>query len=225
MIFAVGTNTGKDLYYMSRATTTSEWTGLAPLPFNTTGSSEETPRFSADDKTLYFASGRGNANGNLDIYAVTRTAANNTTWSATLTKVTGPNSTATDKWYMPCSSNGTNHYVLVRNVSDSNTDLFEGTVGSAPTAITTLNTTANESGVFITRDCLTIYYSTASVTPAAILTSHRDTLTSAWSTPTKVTDFKDAAGNQEDPWVSADLRIFAFATDTSGTKDVYISTR
>ncbi|HEX7840864.1 MAG TPA: hypothetical protein VF469_25475 [Kofleriaceae bacterium] len=230
MIFAVEvtnatTNTTtKDFYYTSRSSIGAAWAKPEPVPFDT-GSSEETPRFSGDDKTLYFASDRATA-GNLDIYSVKRQAAGNTTWG-TPVLVAGVNTSATEKWFTPCTGG---HYVVVRSVANAGTDLFEGTLGGgAPTTIANLNSTASDTGAFLTQDCLTIYFASFRTTPVKIFTSHRATLTDAWPPPTPVDDFKIGTGgdNQEDPWLSPDGKTFAFASDAAGNgnKDIYLSTR
>src|SRR5204862_1241635 len=75
LVFAVADpadGNNKDLYIMTRTTTTSAFGTPSKLPFSVTGSSEETPRFSPNNKTLYFASNRAGGTGGLDIYRVTR---------------------------------------------------------------------------------------------------------------------------------------------------------
>jgi Tol biopolymer transport system component len=225
LIFAVANPTGsKDLYYTSRAVIGGAWTTPAVLlPFDTIAASEETPRFSGDDKTLYFASDRVTP-GNLDIYAVTRPAAGSTQWGLPRV-VTGLATGVIEKWFAPC---GTDRYVVVRSTTAAGTDLFEGTLGGgAPAAIPSLNSPDNETGSFLTQDCLTIYFASTRVTPQKIFVSHRATATAAWPQPMPVDDFKITGGNgnQEDPWLSSDGRTFAFASDAAGDKDIYLSTR
>ena len=58
-----------------------------------------------------------------------------------------------------------------------------------------------------------------------IFVSHRLSVTAPWDLPIPVDDFPATGGNQEDPWLSADKRTFAFASDAAGTKDIYLSTR
>jgi len=58
-----------------------------------------------------------------------------------------------------------------------------------------------------------------------IYTSTRAAVTDPWPAPTMVSDFLALGGNQEDPWMSPDQRTFVFASDVSGTKDVYLSSR
>lgn len=220
LFFAVNTANGKDLYVTTRASVTGAWTTPTALPFNSATTSDETPRLSADDKTLYFASSRG---GNLDIYSVTRPAVGSTMWSAP--QAMAINTTAPEKWYAPC---GATHYLLVINDAGGNGHLYEGVVGSAPKAITELNSTASETGSFATPDCLTVYFASTRSGTNLLYTAHRTALTQPFTPPTVVTDFAiagAATAAQEDPWMSVDGRTFAFASDASGTKDVYLSTR
>jgi Tol biopolymer transport system component len=230
MIFAIDSANGKDLFYSSRSSTdaAAQWTAAAPVPFNS-GQSDETPRLSADDLTLYFASGRA-GNGTLDIFKVTRTAPGNTTWGNPQRMTAVSTTNLVEKWFMPC---GTDHYIMVQSVGTANgqTDLVEGTLGGPkPAPIVELNSAASETGTFVSPDCLTIYFASARTTPQQIYTSHRLAIGSPWaSPPSPVTDFPiltgTGNGNQEDPWLSPDGRTFVFVSDSAGTKDIYLSTR
>lgn len=226
MVYAItdATSGKKDLYYTSRTAIGQPWsTPPSKLPFDT-ASSEETPRFSVDDKTLYFASDRTTA-GNLDIYSVPHTPGANT-WGAAKVMTPFNSTTLTEKWLSLCSDG---HYVIVQGPPTGDSHLFEGTLdGAAPVAIDTVNaTTGADTGAFLTPDCLTLYFASLRATPEKIYVSHRATVTAAWGAPATVDDFKITGGNgnEEDPWLSPDNRTFAFASDASGTKDVYISTR
>ena len=219
MVFAIANAADgnlKDLYTTSRTSLADAWTPATLLSLSVTGASDETPRFSADGLTLYFASGRMGGAGNLDIYAVTRASLTGT-WSAP-SPVAGPNSAALEKWYTPC---GTGYLVVVGG------DIAEGTIGAAPTISTTLSDMAtNETGPFLTPDCLTTYFaSPRGAPPTKIYRATRTSTSAPWSTPTVFTEFASVGGDQEDPWMSPDMRIFSFATNVDGTKDQYIVTR
>lgn len=216
LVFAVATATGKDLYYSSRSSPTTAWTAPVPLGVNLTTSTEETPRFAADDLTLYFASDRVAANG-LDIYRITRPAVG-AAWSAPAT-VAGPNSIANEKWFTPC---GGNRYLVILGG-----DIYEGRIGQgAPTVVASLSAaTANETGTFITQDCLTAYFASVRSGTNKIYTSTRTSPTDPWPAPTLFDDFMGIGGNQEDPWLSPDQRTFMFVSDASTTKDIYVSVR
>jgi len=217
MVFAVLGANGKDLYYASRASTTAGWSTPVPLALNLTTSTEETPRFTADDLTLYFASDRVPANG-LDIYRITRPTVGGP-WSAPAL-VAGPNTVANEKWLAPCT--GGRYLVILGG------DIAQGTLGGgAPTVVASLSAAApaSETGTFLTPDCLTTYFASTRSGPNRIYMSTRANVTDPWPAPTLVNDFIAIGGNQEDPWVSPDQRTFLLASDVSGTKDVYLSVR
>jgi hypothetical protein len=218
LVFAVqdAVNGGKDLYYTTRPSPTAAWMTPAPLGFNLVGLTEETPRFAADDLTLYFASNRVGANG-LDIYRVTRTAIGSA-WTQPA-PVDGPNSTANEKWFTPCG--GQRYLVIVGG------DIAEGTLGSgAPTIVASLSApAANETGTFLTQDCLTTYFASPRSGTNLIYTSTRMGPNDPWPAPAQVMDFSMIGGNQEDPWLAPDQRTFLFVSDVSGTKDLYFSVR
>ena len=218
MVFSVNDpGVGKDLYYTKRASLTGPWSAATKLAISAVAS-DETPRFSSDDKTLYFSSARAGGAGGLDIWKATRTATGTATFG-TPTLVAGPNSALLEKTYTPC--NGT--YVVVHD-----TDLGEGTIGAASTPITILNdATTTETGPFLTKDCLRIYFASARDGTTKIYTSSRASMTSAWAAPVVATDIPMVAGAtaMEDPWLSPDERILSFAATVAGTKDQYIVAR
>jgi Tol biopolymer transport system component len=188
---------------------------LVALAVLNTTATEESPRLSQDDLTLYF--GREG-----DIYKTTRTAVGSP-WTAPVA-VTSLNTAAYEKWAAVCS----NGYAIVsRAVTNAGQDLFEGNVTSgANTPLTQLNSTSQEQGTFLTSDCLRLYFqSNRDNAQFDIYMASRVTMTSAWSNATKLTDFNTATSSEEDPWISADQRTFVFASNSSGNKDLYISTR
>lgn len=218
MVFAIANAADgnlKDLYTTSRASLADNWTPPTMLSLSVTGASDETPRFSPDGLTLYFASGRAGGAGSLDIYAVTRLSLA-AAWSAPA-PVAGPNSAALEKWYTPC---GTSYLVIVGG------DIAEGTIGAAPMIVTALSDAAtNETGPFLTPDCLTTYFASPRTPPTKIYTSTRASITAPWSTPVVFDEFAAIGGDQEDPWMSPDMKIFSFVSNVAGTKDQYLVTR
>jgi hypothetical protein len=220
IVFAIDGSDGKDLYFASRRSKTSEWSAPVKLPFDDATTSEETPRFSADDRTLYFASDRA-GNGTLDIYMVTRSPAAPMEWSAPAPLDAVNTKGLVEKWFMPCADN---RYVMAQGEPGSGTDLVEGALDSdGATPITALNSPDNDTAPFLTRDCLTIYFASSRAGATRIYTSQRRTVTAAWDRPTEVREFAidGSIDNEEDPWLSPDSRTFAFA----GAKDIYLSTR
>lgn len=204
-----------NLYMMTRATPTSAWGSPTALGNLNTSSNEESPRLSPDDLTLYF--GRGG-----DIYKSTRTAVGDAWPAATAVGVL--NTGANEKWAAVCA----NGYVIVSRANGGNAqDLYEGTITTgANTLLTQLNTNKNEQGTFLSADCLALYIqSDRSGGQFDIYMATRTTTSAAWSNPTVLTDFNTAGADEEDPWLSTDQRLFAFASNSGGNKNLYISTR
>ncbi|HET9626098.1 MAG TPA: hypothetical protein VFP84_32275 [Kofleriaceae bacterium] len=225
MVFAIvnpAQNNQKELFYTKRsAATTTDWSTPVKLAINSGDS--ETPRFSPNDLTLYFASNRGGMS--LDIYQATRGAAGSPDFNPP-TRLGGVSSLATDKWYMPCPD-GSNDYLMAQDTGDGNTHLVEGKLGLAAKPVAELDaTTGSDTGTFLTRDCLTLYFASTRSGRAQLYTSKRTAVGMPWSKPTIDPDFPlTGTDNQEDPWMASDLRTFVFVSDAGGDKDVYISTR
>jgi hypothetical protein len=210
------TDAGPDnnIYLMTRASESAAWSTPAAVAAFDTTASEESPRLSSDDLTMYF--GRAG-----QIYKSIRTSTTSA-WQAS-TLVATLNTAANEKWANVCD----NGYAIVsRAVSGQGQDLFEGTItAGATTALTALNSTTNEQGALLTADCLHLYFQSERAGTFDIYMSTRTSVTGAWSDPTLLPDFNTTTFNEEDPWISTDQRTFVFVTNANGNKDVYISTR
>jgi len=209
-------STSTNLYVMTRASTTSAWgapTALGVL--NTSGGDEESPRLSSDDLKLYF--GRDG-----DIYVSTRTAVGQP-WGAP-SPVSVLNTGANEKWAFVCSDGYT---IVSRSTANNGQDLFEGTITTgANTPITTVNSVGAEQGTFITNNCLTLLFqSNRTNNQFDIYVSTRAAAGASWRTPTLLVDFNTPTYSEEDAWISSSEKTFAFANNSSGNKDIYISTR
>jgi Tol biopolymer transport system component len=213
-------NNRKHLYILTRASTQVPFAGPPTrLAFNVTGATEQTPRFSEDDLTLFFASSR-DGNG-LDIFSTTR--APGAAFGTAVTKLPAINDgDDDDKWYMPCD---VGRFLMISSRA-GNEDIFEGIGAAAPTRVAALSSAQPETGTFLTPDCLTVYFASTRGGPNRIFTSTRTAVDQPWPAPTEVTDFMPGATeNQEDPWLSPDGRTFVLSSNRNGTKDVFISTR
>jgi len=217
LIYAVSVAGNKDLYVMTRPTRNDPFGAPAALAsFNTAGT-EESPRLSPDDLTIYF--GR---DGN--IFSAMRSAVGSPWGPATV--VTGSGDTALyEKWLAVCNGN---HFMVSRdNGTAQGQDLFEGTLGTAGTVATILNSTKSEISTYLSPDCLTVYFASNRGTQTAIYMSTRTSMAAPWATPTIVGTPFDSGTDNEDAWISTDQRVFVFASvrGAATTKDVYISTR
>jgi hypothetical protein len=222
LLFAVqlsGAST-KALYEMTRTSTTSPWSTPVKRTELDIGTSEESPRLSEDNMTVYYG-----VDGN--IYSATRTAYGDAFMAPA--KVTAVDTGTYEKWLAVCDND-----VAMVSRSDpttANMDLFEGTLADgAQTVATELNSTSNEISTFLSKDCLTVYFaSNRSNDETQIYTATRTAVGQPWTAPVNaMTPFSANDGtDNEDPWESVDQRTFVFAgiRGTSTTKQLYISTR
>lgn len=203
-------NNGKDLYWMTRATPSDAWGPKQVLV--STAQADESPRLSPDELTLYYGH-------NGDIYMMTR-ASLTSPWTGNqiVPAVNVVGSATYEKWLAVCD----NYYYMVSR----DADLYEGTLGSSPTRVTSLSTTGSEISTWLSKDCLTVMFArTPTGGQTDIYISTRATTADAWPAATALPDFNTATSNEEDPWMSNDQRTFIFASNAAGTKDLYMSTR
>ncbi len=222
LIFArdSGGATGKDLFRATRATAADAFGAPAALTaFNTAGP-EESPRLSPDDLTLFWAS-------NQDVMSATRTSTAASFGAAT--PVAFVNTNLYEKWFDACP-NG--YYLVTRANPPDGQDFFEGTVGTAPTGpVPELNSAANEISTSLSPDCLTLYFASnravGAANPVHIYMATRASLTDKWSAPTVVDTFGPPTVDDEDLYLTANghFAIFASTRGSSGTKDLFLSTR
>ncbi len=214
-IYFKRTDTGNNnLYMMSRTTVMGAWGAPVALGVLNSTAAEESPRLSSNDLDLYF--GRAG-----DIYKSTRTAVGQP-WGAP-SAVTSLNTVAYEKWADVCS---TGYAIVSRDGGGNGQDMFEGTIsGGATTAITAFNTAFAEQGAQLSPDCLHVYFQSNRDNQFDLFEATRTTAAGAWANPTKMLDFNTTTSSEEDPWASGDQRVFVFASNAAGTKDLYISTR
>lgn len=216
-----GDDDRKHLYAITRSSTRDAWSDPQPLPFNAIGSTDQTPRLSADGLTLYFASTRDPATDGLDIWQVTRPSLGGPWGTPTqIAELVDPDDD--DKWFSPCA-NG--RYVMISE-RDGGEDIYEGVLGGGPPArVDALSSRDGETGTWISADCTLVYFASTRSDDNRIYTATRPAADAPWPEPVLVEDFLALGGDQEDPWLSTDRRTFVFVSDVRGSKDVYIATR
>ena len=211
--------TPKQLWVMTRPTKNEAWGTPAKVPGINNTQTNESPRLSPDDNTLYW--GR-----NGSIFMATRSG---TGWT-TPAPYASVNGNGYVKWMAVCG----NYFMVSRaqpnGAGGTQQDLFDGTLGEAGAPVQTLNSAANEISTYLSPDCLTVYFASNRVAAnqTDIYTAQRNTTADPWPQPTIVTDFGTATDN-EDPYLSPDKRLFVFASvrngAAAGDKDLYFSTR
>jgi len=206
-----GSGNPKQLYRMTRPSPTGTWTQPALLDgtFNVAGTTQESPRLSANDLTIYF--GRGG-----DIYTATRQNVGGA-WSAPA-QAPGVNTASYEKWLAVCDGD--------RFMVSRANDLYEGVLPDVGAAVTVLNSAASEISTYLSPDCRTVYFASNRSGQTQLYTSTRMTVADPWAAPTLVDTF-GAATDNEDGWLAPDTRTFVFASVRGGSanKDIYLSTR
>jgi Tol biopolymer transport system component len=174
---------------------------------------------SADGLVLYFASNRAGGLGSDDIWMATR--ADRTSPFGAPVLVPGASSPQSDRTYTPC---GDDRYVMI-SFRTGNGDVYEGTVGQAPTLVAALSSTGTETGTFATPDCLELWFASNRDGDIDLYRAHRAAVTDPWIFDGKVTALSTTGVNESDPWLSADRRRLVFASDADGELDTYVVTR
>jgi Tol biopolymer transport system component len=206
-----------ELFTVERGADGDPWGPPQPFQLNT-ANTEATPRLSFDERTLYFES---DLTGDYEILATTRTARGQP-WSAAQ-PVVDVSSAMQEKWFSPCSGD---RYVVARSPTFDGGDIYAGTLGAGPpTPVAELNTPATETSLFITEDCLTLYFASDRNGTYDVFRTQRASISQPWDAPVVIPELADPAVNEQDPWVSPDERLLLFASDRAGTYDVYMSTR
>ena len=214
-----GLNT-KQLWVTTRAAATDAWNAPVLASVND-GTWASSPRLSLDDLALYFESVRTGGAGGYDVWTATRTAVD-APWSPP-TNFAEINTALDERWFSPCLGG---RYLIVRGSDAAGTsDIYEGVIGGAPAQpVAELNDPAGQSSVYITPDCRTVFFWSSRSGNDELYTATRPASDGAWSIPQRMTDF-DTQASEQDPWMSADGRMFVFASDRDGTMDLFISTR
>ena len=211
-----------DLFFATRSDRAATWTVIGIVPFDDPSADNGSPRYSADDLTLYFNSDRDGGMGMSDVYVVTRTAVG-AAWGepAPLAEV---NSANVDKWFTPCAND---RYMMIHDATDDD-DIYENVLDSeAPQPIPELNTSSIETSIEVSPDCLTAYFASARGASEDLYTAHRDSVGATWSTPERIDELSDPTVDEEDPWVSADGHtiVFARADPVTGLHDLWTASR
>jgi hypothetical protein len=210
-----------DLFWMTRATPADAW-GPATLLAQVSSSpgTDESPRLSPDDLTLYF----GHAG---DIYMSTR-ASTAVPWGAP-SLLSEVNTGTYEKWLSVCQGG---YFIVSRGVSrgaTSDQDLFVGKLDGQDIGTLSAELSvamANETSTFLSADCLTVFFASNRSGVAQIYTATRPDPASPFSAPVLYEMFGTSTSD-EDPWESPDQRSFYFASVRNGsaTKAVYVSMR
>lgn len=211
----------KDIYQLTRMSPADPWGPASLVAELDTGNTEQTPRFFDDGLTLYFSTSRAGGPGNDDIWIATRDAVG-LPWNPPAV-VPDVNSGADERTLTPCAGN---RYLMI-SFRGGTGDVWEGRFGQAPTLVTELSDpAAQETGTFISADCLRAWFASNRDGTTDIFYAHRANPQDAWIFDGKDTDLSTDIYDESDPMVSADgHRMVLTSTLDGGENDLYTSTR
>lgn len=212
----------KDLYVLARGAAADPWGPATKITELDTTATEQTPRITADGLAIYFSTARGGGPGGDDIWSATRTAPG-APWTG-LAVVPGVNSTDDDRTLTPCAGD---RYLMISFRAGTG-DVYEGVLGgAAPAPVAALSDpAANETGTFVSADCLRAWFASNRDGTNDVFAAHRDSVASPWILDGKVTEISTDTYDESDPWVSADGHRMVFASTQDGDEnDLYTATR
>jgi len=192
---------------------------LLPSPVNSSG--EGTPELSADELSLYFFSQRFGGAGDRDIYVATRTS--KTAQFNALSPLTSINSPRRDDrpWVSPdeltiyfASQRASLTDDLWRATRNARSDAF-----GTPVAVTELNSSGNDAGIFLTPDGLVALFASdrsGGLGGVDIYRAVRANVSSPFSTPQLVSGVSSTA-DDIDPQLTPDGQELFFASNRNSS--------
>jgi Tol biopolymer transport system component len=214
---------GSDIWVSTRASTSDPWGAPTAVTAVNSPSGETTPEVSFDGLTLYLASNRPGGFGDNDIYVSTRSS-RVAGWIAPvhvpeLSTDGGDTGAAPNAGglLMVIAIRPVDHWDLYLSSRPSTADAW-----SAPATISELNTAGLEATGFLSPGGFHLFYChyPAGSTDRDLYLASRPSLGDSFGTPAELTELNSVA-NDEDPWVSSDLRHIYFASSRGGNLDIY----
>lgn len=201
-------------------------TALAPMTGLNSTANDVNPFVTADGGTLYFASNRGSG---LDLYRATRTGSTfaNVAVAADLSSTSDDGAVwiSADGLRAVVSSSRPGLTAAGRNLWQATrattADPFGG-FDAAPFA--NVNTDGNEYELWLSPDLRRLYQTTSANMEQAIALATRQDASGVFSTPAPIPELT-SAGTECCHALSADELVIVFASDRSGTRQVYYATR
>jgi len=219
-------NLNNDIYLAKRATVSAAWGTPAVVAALSSASSETTPEISGDGLTMYFASDRAGGQGGTDIWVSTR-ASRAAAWSAPV--VVAALNSATSEVNSAPAEDGTT--IVLASARGGTVDhIYRSTRPSAngawtaPVAVAELSSNVNDLGPMLTANQLGAYFESGRGGNEDLWVAHRASIAQPFDTPVHIDELATTAV-EGDPWISPDERTLYFASDRSGTSQLYVSTR
>jgi hypothetical protein len=165
---------------------------------------------------VYFATNR--QGGALDIYIAQRDGAVGQ-WS--LPAPVGLFNTLNEESSVAPCGPGINRFIVATNRGGASSDLWEFDPGGLTEPIAAINTGFDETGPFVTEDCLHLYWASSSLGTFDLYHTERAAIDQPWGNPEMIVELSTQDGQEGDPWVSRDRRHMVFAaSNEAGDFDI-----
>jgi hypothetical protein len=225
---AAGPGSG-DVWVSTRASEADLWGSPTLNTTVSTASRETSPAISSDGLTIWVASDRAGGQGGLDIWVSTRTK-DAGAWSIPV-PVIALNSAADEIPRPP----GEHSLVMPLSRRATANDPYQMFVAAristsaswaAPLPDTSVDTANVDDDGYLTDDGLTLYFSSDRLNGSQdLFVTERPTPSAPFALPVALAELNTTAYAERDPWVSADGHTIYFASDRTGTLQIYMATR
>jgi Tol biopolymer transport system component len=217
-----------DIWVSTRLATTDAW-GAPSLVAELSSPEQETaPEVSADGLSIWFGSDRAGGQGAGDIWVSTRSD-RSMPWATPIvvSELSSPdNDTA--------SAPGWSGLVMVlestRAGAASSADLYQATRASTasawatPSPMVEINTNSHEGSPHLGPEELTLVFNSSRDGNPDLYIATRASIDEPFGTPISLTEL-NSPENEQDPWISDDLRHMVFVSARSGNTEIYEAVR
>jgi len=229
LYFSVASGSSEDIFVASRSGRGAEFSAAVALPGVNGNSLDGSPFVSSDDRTLLFFSDRAGGVGDRDLWMATRASPDSD--FAGPAPIPGVNSTSLDLLPELSPDGLTLLFESVRSGGSGSSDLWlaERSVPSgafgAPRPLSELNTSGREEGFSLSRDQLTIVFSSnRGGSGMDLWVATRDAVAAPFGTPEPLAEL-NSAELELDPALSLDGREIFFVSTRSGEFRIWHASR
>jgi hypothetical protein len=217
-----------DIWVSRRSSTSDPWGTPTLVAELSSPESETSPEVAADGLTIWFASQRPGGPGSTDVWVSTRPD-RTAPWGAP-TLVDELNSPEEDTSPTPGWSSRTLLLETTRPSGAGSADIFVSTrasatdVWSTPVPLAGINTAEHEGSAHLGPAARTVVLNATRGGNADIHMATRLSVDDPFDSPRPLPEL-NSSENEQDPWISEDLRHIYFVSRRSGDLEIYESTR